>query len=179
MRIIGGKFKGRRFTPPSNFSGRPTTDFAREALFNLLRSRVDLDGCAVLDLFAGTGAMSFEFISRGATSITAVEQEASACRFIKSVFDVLDFKKAFVLRDDVFKFLVRNQGKYDVVVADPPFDLEQVASLPDRIQKAELLNPGGLFVLEHGPEHKFDSHVGFQESRRYGSVHFSFFNFEV
>ena len=179
MRIIGGKFKGRRFTPPSNFSGRPTTDFAREALFNLLRSRVDLDGCVVLDLFAGTGAMSYEFISRGASSVTAVEKDPSACRFIKTTFDILESKRAFVLRDDVFKFLERNLGKFDVVIADPPFYLEQVAGLPERIQKAALLNAGVLFVLEHGPEHKFDGHVGFQESRRYGAVHFSFFNFEV
>lgn len=178
MRIIGGRFKGRRFTPPSNFSGRPTTDFAREALFNILRNRVDLDGCVALDLFAGTGAMSYEFISRGASSVTAVERDPMACRFIKSTFDILEFKKALVLRDDVLKFLERIQGKYDVIIADPPYDLEHLTTLPERIQKQDILNQGGVFVLEHGPEHSFEQHIGFQESRRYGAVRFSFFNFE-
>lgn len=179
MRIIGGTLKGRKFQPPARFKGRPTTDFAREALFNILAHRLDLSGCRVLDLFAGTGALSYEFASRGASSITAVEKGHPSCAFIRSTFKALDIEGATVVRDDVYRFLSLPQKSYDVVIADPPYDDHHLAELPQRVKAAACLSEGGIFILEHGSEHKFSEEDGCDETRRYGAVHFSFFTFEA
>lgn len=178
MRIIGGQFKGRRFRPPSSFKGRPTTDFAREALFNLLNSRIDLTESSMLDLFSGTGAISLEAVSRGVKAVTAVEKDPRACGFIKECLETLGFKMGIVLRDDVVKFLSKSTAQYDLVIADPPFAFILLGELPKRIAASGVMKKGGLFILEHGEDHRFEQEPGFVEMRKYGAVHFSFFNFE-
>jgi len=160
------------------FKGRPTTDFGREGLFNMLRTRVELDGADVLDLFAGTGMMGMECASRGAESITSVEKQNSSCRYIKEQFAVLEFDRIAVLCCDAFKFMQRASTQYNLVFADPPYDLEGFAKIPGLVKKSGLVVEGGLFVLEHGENIAFSGEEGFTESRKFGHVHFSFFNFD-
>ena len=185
MRIISGKFRGRRLIPPKNITARPTTDFAKESLFNLLTNRMDLEGADVLDLFAGTGGIGLECVSRGAREVTAVEMAHVQQNFIISTCKQLDIHNLRLIRGDVFKFLRSNYdngaegaiwrgSKYDLVFADPPYALEELPTLPDLIVPA-LLKPDGLFVLEHGDDYDVSSHPHFLELRTYGSVHFSFF----
>jgi 16S rRNA (guanine(966)-N(2))-methyltransferase RsmD len=178
MRIVGGQFKGRRIQPPAKFKGRPTTDFAKEALFNILANRAQIDGAEVLDLFAGTGALGYEFASRGAVSITAVERDPIACGFIRKTYDTLGYRGAVVVRDDVHAFIGKHRRAYDIVVADPPYDDAKLVDLPFKVFNAALLKPQGLFVLEHGADVDLSEKPGFTESRRYGAVNFSFFTFE-
>lgn len=177
MRIIGGRYKGRRFQPPAKFKGRPTTDFAKEALFNILAHRIELGGCTVLDLFAGTGALGIEFASRGAVAITAVEKDPVACAFIRQTFAELGLSNGRVVRGDVFRFLTEHTATYDHVVADPPYDDDHVSVLPKKVHEAGVLKPGGYLILEHSADHNFANEPGFVESRRYGAVNFSFFTF--
>ncbi len=176
MRIIGGRFKGRRFRVPVRFKGRPTTDFAKEALFNILANRYELSGIAVLDLFAGTGALGYEFASRGASRITAVERDPVANTFIRETFKALDVP-ALVLREDVYKFLASVKTDFDIVVADPPYDDVDLADIPIKVKASGCLKPGGLHILEHGADYDFTDQEGFVETRSYGAVNFSFFTF--
>ena len=176
MRIVGGEMKGRIFSPGKNFKARPTTDFAKENLFNILSNRIDFEEIRVLDLFAGTGSISFEFASRGARSVTTVEMDHVHYAFISSVVKVLQLEKVIhLLRYDVLKFIPRCTEKYDLIFADPPYQLASLKSIPDLIFKHELLNPGGTFILEHGKSDNFTAHPNLFEQRAYGSVHFSFF----
>ncbi len=175
MRIIGGELKGRRVPPLKGFEGRPTTDFGRESLFNLLRSRVDLDTADVLDLFAGTGMVSLEFASRGARSVTAVERDAQAVRHIAAQFRAFSLDQCTVIRADVTDWMARPLTGFDLVFADPPYDWPGLASLPERILAGPLLEPEGLLVVEHGERTHFDAVEGFLEHRQYGQVNFSFF----
>lgn len=165
------------------FKGRPTTDFAREGLFNLLRSRVDLDEAKVLDLFSGTGMVGIECASRGAVSVVAVEKNRQATHYIKSCYKELGFEGAVVLNQDVFSFLKRSAEMpsvvYDLVFADPPYDLDGLETIPGLVREAGLVGEDGYLVLEHGAENSFEGEAGYVETRRYGHVHFSFFNFEV
>ncbi len=177
MRIIGGKFKGRRFQVPIKFKGRPTTDFAKEALFNILNNQIDFENVEVLDLFAGTGALSYEFASRGAKTVTSVEKDGAACAFIRKTFETIGYDGGRVLREDVYRFLASARQKYDHVVADPPYDDVDLADIPKKVQKSGCLKPGGLFILEHGAEYEFSDENGYIESRRYGAVNFTFFTF--
>lgn len=179
MRIISGKFKGRRFNPPNGFKGRPTTDFARESLFNILRFRADLEGCNALDLFAGTGAMTYELLSHGASRVTAIEKSGLSVRFIRESAEVLAPGLADVVQSDVFKLLPKMQGSFNVIIADPPYDHPRLTKLPDLVARKGILTSGGTFVLEHGPDVQFEDQHGFIEHRRYGHVHFSFFNFDT
>ena len=174
MRIISGKYGRRRFDVPTNITARPTTDMARENLFNVLGNLIDLEEKTVLDLFAGTGAMSFEFLSRGCAHVTAVEKARVQCDFIKHVQQQLGDPNLTLVRGDVFKFLNCHSVRYDLVFADPPYALEQLPALPDLIVP-QLLKPDGLFVLEHGDQYDFSGHPHFIDLRTYGSVHFSFF----
>ena len=182
VRITGGSWKSRRFKPMKSFKGRPTTDFAREGLFNLLRSRVDLDEAKVLDLFAGTGMVGIECASRGAASIVAVEKNRQASSYIKSCYKELGFESAVVLNQDAFTFLKRSAEMpsvvYDLVFADPPYKIDGMETIPSLVQKAKLVAEDGLLVLEHGAENSFEGEPGYVETRRYGHVNFSFFNFE-
>jgi len=177
VRIIGGSLKGRRFSPPRHFKGRPTTDFGREGLFNLLRSRLDLDGLDALDLFAGSGAVSYELASRGAVSVTAIEQDGGACRYIQQQARDFGFDGIRVVRADAFAFLQRAMTQFDLVFADPPYTDPRLETLPDLVREGGLVTQGGLFVLEHGDRCDFSEVDGFVEMRKYGHVHFSFFDF--
>lgn len=179
MRIIGGVLKGRRFSPPRHFKGRPTTDFGREGLFNLLRSRLELEGLDAVDLFAGSGAVSFELASRGAVSVTAVEQDAGSCRYIQQQAGDFGLDAIRVLRADVFAFLGKAVTQFDLVFADPPYTEPRLVELPAMVQQAGLVARGGLFVLEHGDRNDFSGEPGFVEMRKYGHVHFSFFDWDT
>lgn len=178
MRIIGGEFKSRMFSPGKSFKARPTTDFARENLFNILNNRYDFDELKVLDLFSGTGSISFEFASRGCKDITSVELDHVHFSFICSVIKQLGITvELHPIKADVFKFINRSVDQYDLIFADPPYELKRLHELPDLVINSNLLkNQDSVFILEHGKSNDFTSHPNFSEIRIYGSVHFSFFN---
>jgi len=175
MRIISGTYGGRRLSPPKNITARPTTDFAKESLFNLLNNRMDFEGIDVLDLFAGTGGIGIECISRGAREVTAVEIAHVQQNWIISCCRQLGIKNLSVIRGDVFKFLNACRTKYDFIFADPPYALEQLPTLPDVILGQDILKEDGWLVIEHGKDTDFTGHPQHVETRTYGSVHFSFF----
>lgn len=175
MRIIAGNLRGRRLNPPTTLPVRPTTDMARESLFNILNNYVDYDECDVLDLFAGTGAVSMEFVSRGAREVTAVDINAQCVEFIKSSAQQFGVGNLRVVRSDVFDLLKRAYKKFDIVFADPPYALENLDRLPDLVFEKELLTPDGIFVLEHPREYQFEEHPRFWQHRHYGKVNFTFF----
>ena len=176
MRIIGGIFKSRAFSPGKNFRARPTTDFSRENLFNILCNRYEFDNKRVLDLFSGTGCISIEFVSRGCQDVTSIELDRFHYAFICSVVEKLEIKSSVrVLNADVFKFIGRSGENFNLIFADPPYELKRLAELPDLILNSKLLSEGGLLILEHGKANDFSKHARFKELRTYGSVHFSFF----
>jgi 16S rRNA (guanine(966)-N(2))-methyltransferase RsmD len=174
MRIVGGKYRGRMFNPGKSFKARPTTDFAKESLFNILTNLVDFEEIKCLDLFAGTGSISYELISRGSNDLTVIELNFQHVMFIKSVLKELN-EKAKVYRADVFKFLESEKTKYDLIFADPPYDHPRFKEVPELILKRGLISEGGLMVIEHSKAYDFSNLPGFSEMRKYGSVHFSFF----
>jgi len=175
MRIISGIFRGRRLSPPKNITARPTTDFAKESLFNLLYNRIDFEGIDVLDLFAGTGGIGIECVSRGAREVTAVEIAHVQQNWIIACCRQLGIKNLSLIRGDVFKFISSCRTKYDLIFADPPYALEQLPTLPDVILERDILKENGWLVIEHGKDTDFTSHPRHYETRTYGSVHFSFF----
>lgn len=175
MRAITGKYKGRHFDLPRHFNGRPTTDFAKENLFNVLRGYVDFEGLTVLDLFSGTGSISLEFLSRGAARVVSVENDVHHFAFQRSLKQKLDDASWQPLRFDALRYIARGVEPFDLVFADPPYALPELPSLPDRVMESGLLRPGAIFVLEHGKEQAFDQHLQFVEHRAYGSVNFSIF----
>ena len=175
MRIISGTFKGRRIMPPKNITARPTTDFAKESLFNLLQNRMDFEGVDMLDLFAGTGSIGLEFISRGSREVTAVELAHTQQNFIISTCKLLGIHNLQVIRGDVFRFIANCPAKFDFIYADPPYQLDILTDIPDRIFEHNLLKEGGLFVLEHSKANDFSNHPHFLEHKKYGNVNFSFF----
>mgnify|MGYP002520855472 FL=1 len=161
--------------PPKNITARPTTDFAKESLFNLLSNRIDFEDCEMLDLFAGTGGIGIEFVSRGASEVTAVELAHTQQNFIISACKQLSIRNMTVIRGDVFKYINACHLQYDFIFADPPYALETLATLPDLIFEKQLLKQDGLFVLEHGKDYDFSNHPHFDLHRAYGSVNFTFF----
>lgn len=175
MRIIGGRLKGKTIQPPTGYKARPTTDFAKEGLFNILGNEYDFDGLAVLDLFGGTGAISYEFASRGAGSVHCVEMAPQNADFIRSQAEKLKLGNVTVVRHNVFDFLDICRLKFDLVFADPPYAMEGIDTLPDRIFEAGLLYPERYFILEHSADHSFAAHRFFVKEKKYGNVHFSFF----
>ena len=176
MRVISGKYRGRRFDVPRTFKARPTTDFAKENLFNVLSNRLDYEsGVVALDLFAGTGSISLELLSRGCAKVVSVEKEALHYAFISKVKHELGDAAWFPCRGDVFKFVAHCNERFDFIFADPPYDLAGLSDLPDLVFGHGLLKPGGLMVLEHGKRNNFEAHPCFVERRIYGSVNFSFF----
>ena len=186
MRIISGTYRGRRLSPPKNITARPTTDFAKESLFNLLNNRMDFEGIDMLDLFAGTGGIGLECVSRGAREVTAVELAHVQQNWIIACCKQLGIRNLSLIRGDVFKFLSSCRAKYDLIFADPPYALEQLPTLPDVILRTppdlpsreetdSILKPGGWLVIEHGKDTDFTTHPRHVETRTYGSVHFSFF----
>jgi len=177
MRIIGGKFRGRRFNPPSFFKARPTTDFAKESLFNLINNRIDLEGTRVLDLFSGTGSISFEFLSRGCRFIVSVDENSRYLSFIKSTSELLEpgHKIIHTVKSDALKYLKKAELNFDLIFADPPYDLPEIEQIPDLIYGNQTLKSECIFILEHSAKQNFSKHPHFKEVRRYGSVNFSFF----
>jgi len=175
LRIIGGIFKGRRINPPSDFKARPTTDFAREGLFNILNNRVDFEAINVLDLFSGTGSISYEFASRGAISVHLVEKDMRHITGIKKILSELDLRNVKPIRIDVRAYLKTCSIKYDIVFADPPYELSWLSELPDIVTQANVIKDDGFFILEHPRDLSFTGHKLFFEHRNYGGVNFSFF----
>ena len=175
MRIIGGTHRGRRINPPSNFKARPTTDFAREGLFNILNNRVDFESIDVLDLFAGTGSISYEFASRGVKSVHLVEKDINHISGIKKILKDMDLQNVRTIHIDVKAYLKTCSVKYDIVFADPPYELSWLQELPDIVTQAGVINEGGVFILEHPRDLSFTHHKLFFEHRNYGGVNFSFF----
>jgi 16S rRNA (guanine(966)-N(2))-methyltransferase RsmD len=175
MRIISGTYKGRRFQLPKGLMARPTTDFAKESLFNILTNQVDFEELRVLDLFSGTGSIGFECISRGAAQVTCVENYPLHVKFIRSVIQKIEIKNMTVIQGDVFRFIEDSRGTFDLIFADAPFSDERLGSLPDRLFRSTLLAEEGLLVMEHSKKTDFSRHPCFKEERKYGNVHFSFF----
>lgn len=175
MRIISGKYKGRHFDVPRNFKARPTTDFAKENLFNILNNIIDFEECTALDLFSGTGSISLELLSRGCKGVTSVEMDSLHFSFLKKSQAALGDKSWHITRDDVFRYLRRGVGKYDIIFADPPYALKELKEIPEIVLSGNMLSDEGLFIFEHGKEYDFSSHPNFFRHVAYGSVNFSFF----
>lgn len=176
MRIIRGKYGRRRFDVPRNITARPTTDFARENIFNVIENLIDFETApSALDLFAGTGAVTWEFVSRGCSRVTAVEQAPVQCRFINEVKSKLEDETMTLVRGDVFKFIKTVRSPYDIVFADPPYDHPQFETLPRLVLESGAVKSGTLFILEHSSKRDFSMLPGFLEKRVYGNVNFSIF----
>ena len=175
MRIIGGKYKGRRLQVPGSFKARPTTDFAREGLFNILANTWDFEGLAVLDLFAGTGSIGFEFASRNASNVDLIEKDGRSVRFLMRTATSFQAENVRVYQSDALKYVVNSVSQYDIIFADPPYDLKTIPSIPDAVLESGILEKEGWLILEHGKSNSFTSHPHFLQLRKYGSVHFSFF----
>ena len=174
MRINAGKFKGRRFNPPTGLPARPTTDFAKEGIFNIITNNFDYDDIAFLDLFAGTGNISYEMASRGVNDIVAVELDPRSIAFIKKTAETLGVE-INVLRMDVFDYIRTTKKKFDIIFAGPPYPLENIPDLPEEIFEMHLLNPGGWFILETNQKYNFETHHKFLRSRNYGTTVFHVF----
>ena len=175
MRVITGKYKGRHFDIPRSFKARPTTDFAKENIFNVLTQYVDLEEASALDLFSGTGSISLELLSRGCSKVVSVEMDRDHHRFICECLKKLGDDHCTPLRADAFRFIKSCKIQFDLIFADPPYALKELPTIPDLIFEKGLLTEGGIFVFEHGKDHDFTQHPHFIEHRSYGSVNFSLF----
>ena len=175
MRIISGKYKGCRIHPPKNFKARPTTDFAKENLFNILNNNFDFSELKVLDLFSGTGSISFEFASRECISVVSIEGNFRHQAFIKKTIEELEIKQIKSFKSDVFRYVKSCRETFDIIFADPPYDLKEIETIPDFILDKGVLNSGGWLIIEHGNKTNFGRHPGFIELRKYGGVNFSIF----
>ena len=175
MRIIRGKYGRRRFTVPTNITARPTTDFARENIFNIIENLIEIDGARCLDLFAGTGAITFELLSRGAASVTAIEKSSTQSRFIRRVADELHDSNLILIKGDALRFINDCNTPFDFIFADPPYDLHGFAEIPSKILSSHIIAPGTIFILEHSRAHDFSSLPHFVRHKAYGSVNFSIF----
>ena len=176
MRIITGKYKGRHFDIPRSFKARPTTDFAKENIFNVLIQYVDFDSAEALDLFSGTGSISLELLSRGCSRVVSVELDRDHHRFIQDCLKKLAVTDTVIpIRGDVFRFIKSCHQQFDFIFADPPYALPELAKIPDLIFEKQLLKEDGIFVFEHGKQNDFSQHPHFVEHRQYGSVNFSIF----
>lgn len=183
MRIITGIYKGRHFDIPRTFKARPTTDFAKENVFNVLRQYVDFESATALDLFSGTGSITLELLSRGCRQVVSVEKDRDHHRFIQQCVGKLQGERqqpqgvgsVQCLRGDVFRYMSTCHQQFDIIFADPPYALPELPQIPDLIFDHRLLADGGLFVFEHGKDHAFGTHPHFVDHREYGSVNFSLF----
>ena len=176
MRIIGGEWGGRKIHPPSKMPyTRPTTDIAKEGLFNIIQSNRDLEGLKTLDLFGGTGSISFELASRGATDLTIVEKDSQMLAFIRKTAESLGLSQLKVVPSDVFRFLKNAKEQYDFIFAGPPYALETIDQIPDMVVGGNLLKINGWFVLEHTPRNRYSGHSLFVTERNYGTTLFSIF----
>jgi 16S rRNA (guanine966-N2)-methyltransferase len=175
MRIITGLYKGRHFDIPRTFKARPTTDFAKENIFNVLNGYLDLEDTMALDLFSGTGSISLEMLSRGCASVVSVEADRDHANFIRKCMQKINTDKDILIRGDVFRFIKSCHQQFDFIFADPPYDLAELPTIPDLIFEKGLLKDEGVFVFEHGKQNDFSAHPHFAEHRAYGSVNFSIF----
>ncbi len=175
MRIISGSHKGRNIIAPNDLPVHPTTDFAKTALFNILYSYFNFEDLSVLDLFAGTGNISFEFASRGSKAITSVDENIKCTTFIKSFAEKLNFDKIRVIKNDVFTYLKRTEDKFDLIFADPPYDLENTEEIAELVFSKNLLNKDGWLIIEHPKRKNFETHPNFYQHREYGKVNFTIF----
>ena len=175
MRIISGIYKSRRFAVPKNFKARPTTDFAKENIFNVIGNLIHLDDALALDLFSGTGSIGFEFLSRGCKEVVCVEQDPFHYGFIRKVKAELNVDHLVPIKGDVFKFLETDRRTFDIIFADPPYALARLPEIPGLVLSGSLLNSGGFFILEHPKEQDFSGLPLFHQRRTYGSVNFSIF----
>ena len=176
MRIITGKYKGRHFDIPHTFKARPTTDIAKENIFNVLTQYIDFDEATALDLFAGTGSISLELLSRGCSQVVSVEQDRDHARFIQQCVDRLQTLDHTLIRGDVFRFLKTCRQQFDFIFADPPYQLARLEEIPELVLGNNLLKADGIFVFEHGKQNDFSTHPQFIDHRHYGSVNFSLFS---
>ncbi len=176
MRIIGGKLKGLRLNPPTNLPVRPTTDLAKEALFNILYNQYDFEQIRVLDLFSGTGNISLEFASRGVNEVVAVDRDFGCFNYLKTVAKQYQLESIKPYKADVFKFLESEPEPFDLIFADPPYDLPQITEIALKVFERNLVKPEGYLIVEHPSMKKLDNHPSFKEQRKYGSSSFSFFN---
>ncbi len=174
MRIVAGKFRSRRINAPQNIPARPTTDFAKESLFNILNNHFDFDAISFLDLFAGTGSITYEMASSGCEDMICVEKDGRSVEFIKKTIKELDIN-AVVMRMDVFEYLRSTRRKFDIIFAGTPYALLNLKDIPDEIFDAQLLNEKGWFILEHHKHQSFDEHPHFKSKRNYGTTVFSIF----
>lgn len=176
MRIISGIHGGRRISPPANMPHtRPTTDIAKEGLFNIIQNNLDIESLKTLDLFGGTGCISYELASRGATEQVIVEKDPKMYAFIQKTIEVLNFKHINVIKQDVFSFMQFTKEKYDLIFAGPPYALTTIDELPRMVFKQQLLNKGGWFVLEHTPRNDYKKFEHYNKERNYGTTIFSIF----
>lgn len=176
MRIIGGRLKGLRLNPPKNLPVRPTTDLAKEALFNILQNKIEFEDIRVLDLFSGTGNISMEFASRGAERVIAVDRSIHCIHYVKDTARQHGLINIKTFKDDVFKYLRLETDQYDLIFADPPYDMNQIPEIPKIVFEKNLLLPGGLLIVEHQSMQNLSNHPAFAEQRKYGHSSFSFFN---
>ncbi len=175
MRIISGKFKSRQALKNKSFNARPTTDFAKEGIFDILNNYFFFDKARVLDLFSGTGSISLEFISRGCRQVELVEIDYKNIRLIKEALKLLGVEEITLINGNAFKYLDNCKPGYDIIFADPPYDLENLELIAEKIFSRNLLNTDGWFILEHSKFNNFEKHPNFKEERKYGNVHFSIF----
>jgi 16S rRNA (guanine(966)-N(2))-methyltransferase RsmD len=176
MRIVSGALRGKTISPPAGIAVRPTTDFAKESLFNILENTYDLTKVCVLDLFAGVGSISFEFASRGCPYIDAIDINRRQYKFIELTAKQMHLPQIHALRLNAFDFPNICTVRYDIIFADPPYELDGIHTLPDRILSANILNDGGVFIFEHSSHYTFNTHPCFVRHRQCGSVNFSFFH---
>jgi 16S rRNA (guanine(966)-N(2))-methyltransferase RsmD len=177
MRIIGGSLRGLRLNPPKNLPVRPTTDLAKEALFNILQNQIAFDDIKVLDLFSGTGNISLEFASRGAEQVVSVDRSIQCVHYLKDMARQHGLGSIKVYKDDVFKYLQHETEQFDLVFADPPYDLNRIPEIPGILFDKNLFTPGGLLIVEHQSLQNLSKHPAFVEQRVYGHSSFSFFRF--
>ena len=175
MRIVGGKLKGFRLQVPKAFDSRPTTDFAKEALFNLITNQFDIHECDVLDLFTGTGSLSLEFASRDAQTVTAVDWNTACLKFISEICKKHGLNQVKLLKNDAIKFIQIANIQFDIIVADPPYDYKHYEKMIDLVFEKKLLKSDGVLIVEHGKQNNFETLPYFRNVRNYGGVHFSFF----
>ncbi|MDB5002714.1 MAG: rsmD [Mucilaginibacter sp.] len=175
MRIIGGTLKGLRLNPPKNLPVRPTTDLAKEALFNILLNQIEFDDIKVLDLFCGTGNIAYEFASRGAKQVIAVDRSIHCINYVKDTSRQYGLTNIKTFKADIFKYLQVETEQYDLIFADPPYDMNQIPEIPKIIFEKNLLSPDGLLILEHQSMQNLSNHPAFVEQRTYGHSSFSFF----
>ena len=176
MRIIGGEFRGRRFTPPAKTPARPTTDIAKEGLFNTLNNMIDFEGIKTCDIFGGTGSISYELASRGAADLTLIELDRGNINFIKRTVSELGVADRFnIIKGEVFRFMKQSTQQYDFIFAGPPYALQNIDEIPELLFEKEMLAADGIFVLEHTPRNDYQDHPRFLKMKNYGTTVFSYF----